>query len=330
MFYDEKDIDFLNLSDQEFEEVCFELLLQLGYKSLTWRLGGADSGRDIEGYFVVRNPLVDIFDEKWLFECKRYKSGVPPETLNSKIAWADAENPKHFVFFISSYITNGARTWLEKISADKFYTIHVIEGKQLKANLLRFPDLIAKYFANQYEKLLLDARKNWLIHDILPSPDTLSVLSKEVDPIRLGSSELGFLLCSAKYRASEIDQWIANNEPFYFDHLFYHLLKNANSAEPVISSDSDFRTIDIEAGVCDWEVTYPKCVSARIIVNLSGSNSSPRQALYALVSDGEGEAIEVLIEATGAYPTKIRHLKEDAHFVEQEMLELLVSKRVTS
>ena len=157
MIYDEKDIDFLKLSDSEFEEVCFELLIKLGFKGLVWRLGGSDSGRDIEGRFNVNNPLVENYDEKWFFECKRYKSGVPPEQLNSKIAWADAEKPKHLVIFVSSYITNGARTWLEKVSIEKYYSIHVIEGKKLKNILLRFSDIVTKYFVDQYEKKIANS-----------------------------------------------------------------------------------------------------------------------------------------------------------------------------
>ena len=138
MLYDEDDIDFLKLSDSDFEEVCFDLLLRLGYKSLVWRLGGADNGRDIEGQFAVSNSLTGTYDEKWFFECKRYEAGIPPEQMNSKFAWADAEKPKHLVFLVSSYLTNNARTWLEKISADKAYKVHLVEGKQLKLLLLSF------------------------------------------------------------------------------------------------------------------------------------------------------------------------------------------------
>ena len=128
MNYEDKDINFLKLTDNQFEEACFELLLRLGYKGLIWRTGGADSGRDIEGFQAVNNPLVGTYDEKWFFECKRYESGVPVEQLNSKIAWADAEKPKHLVFLVSSHLSNNSRAWLEKISQDKYYLVHLIEG----------------------------------------------------------------------------------------------------------------------------------------------------------------------------------------------------------
>ena len=114
MIFEEDDIDFLKLSDSQFEELCFDLLLFMDYQGLVWRQGGADSGRDIEGSRTVNNPLIGAYSEKWFFECKRYENAVSPEKLNSKIARADAENPQHLVFFISSYLSNNARTWIEK------------------------------------------------------------------------------------------------------------------------------------------------------------------------------------------------------------------------
>jgi len=40
MIYEEQDIDFLKLTDKKFEELCFDLLLQLDFRGLIWRQGG--------------------------------------------------------------------------------------------------------------------------------------------------------------------------------------------------------------------------------------------------------------------------------------------------
>jgi len=37
MIYNEEDINFSKLTDVQFEEVCFELLMRLGYKGLVRR-----------------------------------------------------------------------------------------------------------------------------------------------------------------------------------------------------------------------------------------------------------------------------------------------------
>lgn len=58
MIFEEQDIDFLRLSPQQFEEMCFDLLLSLGYQELVWRQGGSDNGRDLEGFYSVDNPLI--------------------------------------------------------------------------------------------------------------------------------------------------------------------------------------------------------------------------------------------------------------------------------
>ena len=130
MLFDESDIDFEKINPTEFEELCFDLLLKLGFHSLTWRQGGADSGRDIEAYLSLTNPLLGNYTEKWFIECKHHSGGVPVDKLTSKIAWADAEKPKHVAFMVTSYIANPAREWLNKIQNEKYYSIHLIEGKQ--------------------------------------------------------------------------------------------------------------------------------------------------------------------------------------------------------
>jgi hypothetical protein len=193
MLYAAEDIRFEQLNPTEFERLCFELLLKLGFRQLIWRQGGADNGRDIEGIWTVETPL-SREDCRWFFECKHYTAGVPPEQLNAKVAWADAEQPACLVILISSYLTNNARTWLEQIRAQKHYRIQVIEGQELKNFLLRFPALIEQHFAaNRYEQLLLDARRHNSEYRIALSYDLLYALSQHLNPARLTLNDLGFL-----------------------------------------------------------------------------------------------------------------------------------------
>jgi hypothetical protein len=324
MLYDENDINFLKLSDADFEEVCFDLLLRLGYKGLVWRRGGADNGRDIEGQFAVSNSLIGTYDEKWFFECKRYEAGVPPEQMNSKFAWADADKPKHLVFLISSYLTNNARTWLDKIASDKAYKVHLVEGKQLKLFLLNFPDIVSRYFVDEYEKLLLASRRSWLVHDVLPDLETISLLFANLDPNKLDISELAFIWCATKIRATEIDgEWVSNHTQFHFDVLFQHVAANSNCAESILLTATDYSTIQIASGIYDWEMVYPKYIVARILLDVS---TRPRLAMYSFVSDSEGEGVEVLVEATSDFPAKIRHVASNARSESIKTSDLLFTK----
>lgn len=81
MLFSESDIDFQSLDPSRFEELCFDLLRQLGFYALVWRQGGADQGRDIEATYHVTNPLVGPVAEKWQIECKKLAAGVSVEDL---------------------------------------------------------------------------------------------------------------------------------------------------------------------------------------------------------------------------------------------------------
>lgn len=197
MVYTKDDIDFFKLIPTEFERLCFEILLKYNYSQIIWRQGGADNGRDIEGYFEFTNPIETI-KTKWFFECKHYtSSGVPPEHLNSKIAWADAEQPEFLVLFISSYITTSARTWLDSIRKQKQYKIIVIEGEELKSRLVLFPDLVERFFAaDRHEQLLLQIKSHKLKYNIEPSYELIKEISNNIDTSKLDLNDIGFLLMS--------------------------------------------------------------------------------------------------------------------------------------
>ncbi|MGR3302701.1 MAG: restriction endonuclease [Candidatus Scalindua sp.] len=221
MIYTTDDIDFSKLSATEFERLCFELLLKYNYKQVIWRQGGADSGRDIEGYYDFPNPITNK-KTKWFFECKHYTSGgVPPEHLNSKIAWADAEQPSFLVILVSSYITTPARTWLKGIMPQKNYDIEVVEGEDLKKRLVQFPDLIERFFAaNRFEQLLLDIKVHWLQYKINPSYEAIKEITNNIDTSKLDISDIGFLLINfyGDYKLSE-------HRKHYYDDFTEELLE---------------------------------------------------------------------------------------------------------
>lgn len=190
----EKHIDFKILTPTKFEELCFEIILRHGFSSVIWRQGGADNGRDIEATFTSSNGIIGTFNEKYFFECKKYDKGVPPAEIFSKIAWADAEKPQHLVFFISSYLSNGAREWLEKIKIDKYYKIHVIEGKELSHILSQHDDIVTKYFiSNKYINLLNETIDKWIIHNLIPNFYTYQYILEHLEKEDLNIKHIVFL-----------------------------------------------------------------------------------------------------------------------------------------
>lgn len=76
-----------HLDEIRFENFCYEVLQELGFRNLNWRKGTglnaspADSGRDIECYFEKTDVDDNKYIEKWFVECKHHKKGIPPQAI---------------------------------------------------------------------------------------------------------------------------------------------------------------------------------------------------------------------------------------------------------
>lgn len=303
------DINFNLLSPTQFEELCFDLLMELGFRKLMWRQGGADSGRDIQGTREVASGLVEPFEETWFFECKRYENGVPPEALHSKIVWADAERPKHLVFFISSYITNNARTWLDAISRDKFYQVHLIEGKQLQHLVLRSRNLIARHFSSDVQQLMQQAHRTWVLHHLIPEPWLLRTLAETQNLSEYEPGQLAFLWASLKMRFIEMNANMADSWEESYDIIFSMLKRHTNTDKPVLETTGDWSLLDEQEGSTAYDLVYSKVYAAQVAhLNVQIEYI----ALYSLVRDGEGEGLEVLVDQDSSLTYHIRHVPEGA------------------
>lgn len=316
------EINFNRLSPTQFEELCFDLLMEIGFRKLIWRQGGADSGRDIQGTREVLSGLLDPYEETWFFECKRYEGGVPPEALHSKIAWADAERPKHLVFFISSYITNNARTWLEAIARDKYYRVHLIEGKQLQHLILRSQSLIARHFSSDVQQLMQQAHRAWVLHNLIPEPWLLRTLAETDNLSEYEPGQLAFLWSAMKVRFQELNDNMADSWAESYDIIFSLLRQHANTDEPVLANVGDWALVEEVEGSTDYDVVYSKVYAAQVAHLV---NNVEYLALYSLVRDGEGEGLEVLVDQDSSLTYHIRHISQKARADLSEAKKLLHS-----
>lgn len=305
MIYEEDDIVFNKLTDHEFEEMCLDLLLKLGFHSHVWRQGGADNGRDIEVKFSVINPLVPTYIEKWFIECKRYSSGISVTEIQSKIAWADAENPAHFVLITSSHLTNNTRTWLDKIKFSKPYKIHCIEGKELKKNIINFQNIVTRYFGDECSKLLRVLREAWQSKGLLPEPETFFFIYNHLDPKWLTTEDLVFLWCTSKVREDKIEKWCSDysndlfseNEAFSFDYLLKYIWEKSDKGVQSIFQSEDFY-------LPPAALLYGK--SLKII-----KVAIPKRAVYIHLKDKELGILEVLMKADKNFSIKIQRFDVD-------------------
>ncbi|WP_087750585.1 Eco29kI family restriction endonuclease [Paraburkholderia caledonica] len=143
-----------HLSSVEFEEFCADLLVDAGFYGLSWRRGTglasspADQGRDIECRKYSRDDLDNSgYEEKWFVECKHHRQGVPPERLNSALAWASAERPDHLLIIASNFLSNPAKNFLETYQQRNVppFRIRVWERPDLERIVVGRARLIAKY-----------------------------------------------------------------------------------------------------------------------------------------------------------------------------------------
>lgn len=76
------------LSPTDFEELCYDLLLKLGFKNKNWRKGTGKtsslsySWRDIEASLIITDVDKKVYEEKWYIECNHYEKGIPGDKIS--------------------------------------------------------------------------------------------------------------------------------------------------------------------------------------------------------------------------------------------------------
>ncbi|WCS26545.1 restriction endonuclease [Methylobacterium sp. NMS14P] len=299
------EIDFAKIDADSFEELCFELLIRLGFNKLTWRQGGADSGRDIDGFKMVSNGLTDDYEEKWHFECKHYAKGVPPAELHSKIAWADALDPDHLVFFVSSYISNPARDFITGIASKKTYRIHVIEGPKLRHIVGRYSDIVDRYFLSASQRLMRDTFNSWVVFGLMPKADVLAELAKE-DMTQYGLAEICFLYIAIKLEADAIEEL---SSPWDFGEMgIRHIIDGANTKKGVLDGVLIVKRNSQVGSSNNFEI-FNKYVVASLDFS---DNQGEGVALYCFARDSEGEGVEIFLPKNTDPKPVIRYLANGA------------------
>lgn len=229
MHFNEEDIDFSNLSSDKFEELCYDLLIKYEFHSLRWKKGGSDNGRDIECYNTVTNPLLGSYNEKWFVECKNHKKAVNVSDIDSKFAWADAENIDNLLIIASPYLSKSTHEWIEKRNIN--YNVHIIEAKKLKLLLLSHEDLVIKYFMDKGMRYLYHLKQKWIQERILPSANDLDIIYKNDlgNNSKLSIEETGFIWNSYIYTDSDIELYCdRHNRIISFEKLNKKLSSNTN------------------------------------------------------------------------------------------------------
>lgn len=109
-----------DLSDTDFENLCFDVLQSLDFVNLSWRKGTglssspSDQGRDIQGQLLKKDIDGSEHYERWFVECKHWVKGVPPEKIQGALSWANAERPDVLLIVASNFFSNPTKNYLEE------------------------------------------------------------------------------------------------------------------------------------------------------------------------------------------------------------------------
>ena len=148
-------INLDNIDEIKFEELCYDLLLKIGFKNLNWRKGTgkkgntSDSGRDIEASLIITDIDGTVYEEKWYVECKYYTKGVPVQKISNAVDYAVLEKVDKLLIITSSFLSNACKIYLEKVKTNSSLKIKVWENKDLENLLNNHIDLLHKYKLNK-------------------------------------------------------------------------------------------------------------------------------------------------------------------------------------
>ncbi len=144
-------IEWDNLTDEGFENLCYDVLAVEGYKNLEWvgRKGG-DRGRDILATKLMKMTETHEMMFHCVIQCKRYLARRPaPSDLDETLVWADAHNPDVLLIMIPSTLTADTHDWLDKIRPRSRYRILIYDEKHFEQFFDRNREVHVKHFGKE-------------------------------------------------------------------------------------------------------------------------------------------------------------------------------------
>lgn len=134
------------LTPSRFENLVFDLMVNMDMSNVKWRTPGADGGRDLEGMVSEVDFSGYQSITKWYVECKRYASAIDWPTIYGKISHAEAGGAHTLLICTQSKISPQAITRTEEWNAQrKSVLVRLWAGHDLALRLSAYPDLQIKY-----------------------------------------------------------------------------------------------------------------------------------------------------------------------------------------
>lgn len=191
-----------NLGSDEFEELCYHLLIALEFTDVEWFRGPGDRGRDLLATGTGTGLTSFGSSQKCVIECKRFARGhtVSMEDLTRTWQWMEArEQYQRLIIITTSQLRTDTRDWIDCLNHRRgaHYKITYIESHELFQHLIRHQEVRCKFFPNSemakmiqnkaYERFITALHRIWTeashSRAIRLSRDAFRKLQKEVGAI---------------------------------------------------------------------------------------------------------------------------------------------------
>ncbi|HEX8397542.1 MAG TPA: TIR domain-containing protein [Pyrinomonadaceae bacterium] len=147
------EIDFSRLDYFKFENLVIDLLSKLKFKNIERHVRENDFEFDIKAYYLRTDPFGMPIKETWFTECKFYKqSRADVKTIEAFLfTLAKLEHKNCGLLITNSQLTSAAQSHLEHLNSVLKKDVRIIDSTELKSLLLKYNDLIKKYFSADEE-----------------------------------------------------------------------------------------------------------------------------------------------------------------------------------
>lgn len=205
------DLNWDDLRPDDFEQLLYDLLSELGFINVDWRKGtpkkaaSPDSGRDLEADMQREDADGHNWIEHWFIQAKHHSSAVSPADFRDALAWAEARRPEVLLLAVSA-LSNPSKQYIEDYERTNkpSFRIRVWERPRIERLLSRYPDLLRRYFRelNPARVMLNNALEDWGNHGVLLDSDRLQIIfdqAKELGLDENGEHGVKYLLLLAEY-----------------------------------------------------------------------------------------------------------------------------------
>jgi hypothetical protein len=140
-------VQFDLLPPRMFEELVAALLEKLRFFDIE-RSHSSDLSFDIQAKTRTRNPFGGFGTITWLIEIKFHRdSRADISSLRQLSSYLEERSVAvNGVIITNGQLTSTAREWIESNQKSKRTSITIVDGTQLRELVLKYPDLVARFF----------------------------------------------------------------------------------------------------------------------------------------------------------------------------------------